>query len=66
MDRKNNNDNGEDDFEAEEWTGEDDLDIDYDDGVQEEQYLDDESDLGTEESSVKYDARSNDELADLQ
>ena len=68
MDRKNNSDNGEDeDFEAEEWTGEDNLDIDYNDGVQEEQYLDDESDYGTtEESEEKYDARSNDELADLQ
>ena len=43
------------------------LDIDYNDGVQEEQYLDDESDYGTtEESEEKYDARSNDELADLQ
>ena len=68
MDRKNNSDNGEDeDFEAEEWTGEDNLDIDYNDGVQEEQYLDDDSDYGiAEESEEKYDARSNDELVDLQ
>ena len=67
MDRKNNNDNGDDDFEAEEWSGEEDLDIDYNDGVEEEQYLDDESDFGTEdEVPEKYGARNNDELADMQ
>ena len=67
MDRKNNNDNGDDDFEAEEWSGEEDLDIDYNDGVEEEQYLDDDSDFGTDdEVPEKYGARNNDELADMQ
>ena len=66
MDRKNNNDNGEDDFEADEWTGEDNLDIDYNDGIEEDQYLDDDSDFGEAETTEKYGARNNDELADLQ
>ena len=66
MDRKNNNDNGDDDFEADEWTGEDNLDIDYNDGIEEEQYLDDDSDFGETETTEKYGARNNDELADLQ
>ena len=67
MDRKNNNDNGDDDFEAEEWTGEDNLDMEYNDGVEGEQYLDDDSDYGSEIAEPdKYGARSNDELADMQ
>ena len=66
LDRKNNNDNGESDFETEEWTGEDNLDIDYNDGIDTEQYLDDDSDYGTSETQEKYGARNNDELADLQ
>ena len=67
MDRKNNNDNGDDDFEAEEWTGEDNLDMEYNDGVEGEQYLDDDSDYGSEIAEPdKYGARTNDELADMQ
>ena len=67
MDRKNNSDNGDDeDFETEEWTGEDSLDIDYNDGVEEEQYLDEDSDFDAEGEPEKYGARNNDELADMQ
>ncbi len=66
MDRKANNDNGEDDFETDEWTGEEDLDMDYNDGVQQEQYLDDDGEYGMEETTEKYGARNNDELADMQ
>ena len=67
MDRKNNSDNGDDeDFETEEWTGEDNLDIDYNDGVEEEQYLDDDTDFDSEAEPEKYGARNNDELADMQ
>lgn len=69
MDRKNNNDNGEDDeIATEEWSGEDSLDIEYDDSKETQEYLDDDDDYGyqTEEETEKYDARNNEELADLQ
>ncbi len=70
MDRKKNNDNGEDDeeFDTDEWSGDDSVDIQYDDSSDNENYLDADDDYSyqSEESSEKYDARSSDELADLQ
>ena len=68
MDRKNNNSNGEDEIETEEWSGEDTLNLDYDDSSDTESYLDEDDDYGyqTEEQTERYDARNNEELADLQ
>ena len=68
MDRKNNNSNGEDEIETEEWSGEDTLNLEYDDSSDTESYLDEDDDYGyqTEEQTERYDARNNEELADLQ
>lgn len=73
MDRKHNNDNGEDDedeFDTDEWSGDDSVDIQYDeDTANGENYLDDDDDYSyqaTSNNEEKYDARSSDELADLQ
>ena len=74
MDRKRNNDNGEDDedeFDTDEWTGDDAVDIQYDDSSDTnagENVLDADDDYSYQpaEETEKYDARSSDELADLQ
>lgn len=69
MDRKKNNDNGEDDeIYTEEWNGDDTISLDYDDSSDTQAYLDDDDDYGYQEaeSTEKYDARNNEELADLQ
>lgn len=68
MDRKNNNSNGEEDIDTEEWSGEDTINLDYDDSSDTESYLDDDDDYGyqSEEQTERYDARNNEELADLQ
>ena len=73
MDRKKNNDNGEDDeeFDSDEWTGDDAVDIQYDDSSDMnagENVLDADDDYSYQpaEETEKYDARSSDELADLQ
>lgn len=73
MDRKHNNDNGEEDedeFDTDEWSGDDSVDIQYDeDTANGENYLDDDDDYSyqaTSNNEEKYDARSSDELADLQ
>ena len=73
MDRKHNNDNGEDDedsFDTDEWSGDDSVDIQYDeDTANGENYLDDDDDYSyqaTSNNEEKYDARSSEELADLQ
>ena len=70
MDRKRNNETGDeedDDFDTEEWNGDDDsIDISYDENVDQE-YFDDEDDYSyQEEDTEKYGARNNEELADLQ
>ena len=67
IDRKNSNDNGEDDFDSEEWTGdEDSLEIDYSDsGNVEADTFDEDDDYGYQEE-VGYSARNNEELADMQ
>lgn len=69
MDRKKNNENGEyDEIDTEEWAGEDTINLDYDDSSDTETYLDDDDDYGyqAEEQTERYDARNNEELADLQ
>ena len=73
MDRKNNNDNSDDeDFETEEWTGDEDYDVEYNTTVNPEQEYLEEDEAGfdvsdyTEETTEKYGARNNDELADIQ
>ena len=55
-------------FDTDEWSGDDSVDIQYDDSSDNENYLDADDDYSyqTEDSSEKYDARSSDELADLQ
>lgn len=67
MDRKKNNDTGE-EIDTEEWSGEDQIELDYTDDIQEtENYLNDDDDYGYQaEKAEKYDARSSEELADLQ
>lgn len=69
MDRKKNNENGEyDEIDTEEWAGEDTINLDYDDSSDTETYLDEDDDYGyqAEEQTERYDARNNEELADLQ
>ena len=70
MDRKRNNDfdDEDDEFDTEEWSGdENSLDINYDDSSDTESYLDEEDDYSyQDQSEEKYGARSNEELADLQ
>ena len=71
IDRKNNNDNGEDDdLDTEEWSEGDNLDIEYDDSseVKEETLLDEDTDDYEYEpvEEEKYGARNNEEIADLQ
>lgn len=67
MDRKRNNDD-EEDFISDEWDGDESTDIEYSDGVAQENYLDDDNnDYGYQEEQVeRYGARTNEELADLQ
>ena len=79
IDRKKNNDNGEDedDFDTEEWSENGNLDIDYSedsDNKVEENLIDEDNDTYAsdddyayqEAEEEKYDARNNEELADLQ
>ena len=75
MDRKHNNDNGEDnedenEFNTDEWSGDDSVDIQYDeDTANGENYLDDDDDYSykaTSNNEEKYETRSSEELADLQ
>ena len=72
LDRKNNNDNGSsDEINTDEWTGDDAVDIQYDgssDTNAGENVLDADDDYSYQpaEETEKYDARSSDELADLQ
>ena len=65
MDRKNNNDNGEDDIYTDDWSDEDSIEVEYDDQNNQEQYLDDDYNY-QEVETEKYGARNNEELADLQ
>ncbi len=74
LDNKSNNYNGEDsdEIETEEWAGENDVEIEYDDNAEKEAYLDEDDEFGytdtdtATEETEKYDARNNTELADLQ
>ena len=68
MDRKRNNENGEDDIYTEEWDGdEESMDINYDDASSTETYLDEDDDYDYQEvETERYGARNNEELADLQ
>ena len=72
MDRKKNNDvdDEDDDFETEDWSGEEDsLNINYDDSSDTETYLDEDDEYSYQESTEpeeKYGARNSEELADLQ
>ena len=66
LDRKNNNDVGDDEVYGDEWDGDENLEIDY--GTSgEDQYLDDdEYGYQATENTESYSARTNDELADIQ
>lgn len=70
MDRKKNNDVDEeedDNFETEEWSGEEDnSNIKYDESSDTQVYLDEDDDYSYQDDKETYDARTNDELADLQ
>ena len=69
LDRKNNNDNDEeiDEIATDEWENEDQLNIEYAEDVEQEQYLDEDDEYGyQEEPTEKYGARSSQEIADLQ
>ena len=71
LDRKNNNDNGSsDEINTDEWTGDESVDIKYDDSSdnQEENTLDVDDDYSYQpaEETEKYDAKANNELKDLQ
>ena len=71
LDRKNNNDNGSsDEINTDEWTGDESVDIKYDDSSdnQEEATLDADDDYTYQSSdeNEKYDAKANNELTDLQ
>ena len=65
MDRKHNNENGEDDIYTDDWSDEDSIEVEYDDQNNQEQYLDDDYNY-QEVETEKYGARNNEELADLQ
>ena len=67
LDRKNNNDNDEynDEIRAEEWTDNDNLNLEYEKPKQETEYLDDEYTYETQPVE-KYDAKENDELEGLE
>ena len=71
LDRKNNNDNGSsDEINTDEWTGDESVDIKYDDSSdnQEGNTLDADDDYSYQpaEETEKYDAKANNELMDLQ
>ena len=68
MDRKKNNDNGEDDeFYSDEWDGDEEVEISYDDASDSNNYLENEDDYSYQAmDNEKYGARTNAELADIQ
>ena len=70
LDRKNNNDNGSsDEINTDEWTGDESVDIKYDDSSDNQEATLDADDDYTYQSSdenEKYDAKANNELTDLQ
>ncbi|MBR2678453.1 MAG: hypothetical protein IKE63_03455 [Bacilli bacterium] len=63
--KKNNSEDNLDEFESEEWNGDESTDIDYGDSAKTEEYLEDD-DYNTSIETEKYGARNNEELADLQ
>ena len=71
LDRKQNNENDEvEELETDDWSGEEKLDLEYDDNKVPVAYLDDdddeEEDTMEEQQPERYDAKTNEELADLQ
>ena len=68
MDRKNNNDNGEDDFTSEEWDGDESTISDYNTGNKVEIQEDtlEEDPINDNVEPEKYGARNNEELVDIQ
>ena len=71
LDRKQNNENEEvEELETDDWSGEEKLDLEYDDNKVPVAYLDDdddeEEDTIEEQQPERYDAKTNEELADLQ
>lgn len=67
LDRKKNNENGEDDdFGTEEWSEGDNINLEYEEPKDDEQYLDDDYAYETTEPVERYGAKTNDELADIE
>lgn len=73
IDRKRNNDNSEeelgqiDGISAEEWNDDGNLNMEFEDGIESDDYLDSTDDYSYQpEPTEKYDARKSDELVDLQ
>ena len=65
--KKNNSDDDGEEFESEDWNGDESTDIEYEDSKPKEEYLDDDDYVASEEPvTEKYGARNNEELADLQ
>ena len=65
--KRNNSDEDDEEFESEDWNGDESTDIDYGDSAQKEEYLDDDDYVASEVPvTEKYGARNNEELADLQ
>ena len=67
MDHKKNNSDDIDEFESDEWSGDESTDFEYDNSATQEEYLDDDDYTASPETETeKYGARNNEELADLQ
>lgn len=68
MDRKKNNSDDSEEFESEDWNGDESTDFEYGDSATKEEYLDDDDYIASEDTNEteKYGARNNEELADLQ
>ncbi len=66
--KKNNSNDSEDEFDSEEWNGDESTDFDYGNSSTQTEYLDDDDYVASEANieTEKYGARNNEELADLQ
>ena len=65
--KRNNSDEDVEEFESDEWSGDESTDFEYDNPSTKEEYLDDDDYTASPEiETEKYGARNNEELADLQ
>ena len=67
IDHRRNNSNEDEEFDSDEWSGDESTDFEYDNSATQEEYLDDDDYTASPEvETEKYGARNNEELADLQ